>query len=272
MRHRLLMAAAGLAALTAASAQAAPSGWRGCVISHGVLLVPAKAAGLTGQFVLDAATPRSVIDATQASLADLPETGVSVSVHVAGRHIPALPVTVAALDARTRLLPTPITGVLGADVLQDSVLEVWPAPCRFRLDAHASPMGRPLVSLPVDQRSGAPTIEAAVADDRHAVSGAFRIATGGGVPIRLSPALGAYRGASPDAKGLAAPLRALSIGPLLVERPLGAIADAAEPGIAGEIGEPVWSRYGLRLDLRRGRLNLFDPAQQKTRRNGSGGS
>ena len=266
------MAAAGLAMLTAPPAQAAPGGWHGCVITHGVLLVPAKAGGLTGQFVLDAASPHSVIDATQASLADLSETGVRVSVRVADHRIPALPVAVAALDDRTRLLPTPVTGVLGADILRDQVLEVWPEPCRFRLDARASAMGRPLVSLPVDRRSGAPTIEAAVADDRHAVRGAFRIATGGGVPVRLSPTVAAYRGALPDAKGLSAPLRALSIGPLLVENPLGAIAETAEPGIAGEIGEPVWSRYGLRLDLHRGRLELLDPAQQKTRRNGSGGS
>jgi len=272
MRLWRAMAGAGLAMLAAQPAKAAAGDWTRCTISHGVLLVPAKAGGLTGPFVLDAATAHSVIDATQASLVGLPDAGATLAVRVAGLRIPALSFAVAALDARTRVQPTPVTGVLGADVLQGRVLEVWPSPCRLRIGVRASAMGRPTASLPVDRRADTPLVTAAVADNARAVRGAFRIATGGDVDVRLSPALAAYKNARGNANGLTAPLRALSVGPWLIENPQAAVAEAATPGVAGEIGEPVWARYGLRLDLRRGRLELFDPEQQRTRRRRSGGS
>jgi hypothetical protein len=37
------------------------------------------------------------------------------------------------------------------------------------------------------------------------------------------------------------------------------VAKDAQAGVLGEIGEPVWARYGFQLDLKRGVLSLFAP-------------
>ena len=253
------VAVAGLA-LLAGPAMAAPADWTACRISQGVLVVPAQAAGLTGQFVLDTGTARSVLDATQASLASLdPDaTAATVVVRLAGRRLAHIDVAIAALDARTFIQPTPITGVLGADVLAGQVLEVEPAPCRFRIGARGTLSGPVLARLPVRMMEGAPYVTASVSDGARAKTGAMRVATGMG-PVSLDPAAARMEGAPAGASDLSAPLRALSLGPLLVEGPDAAVAKDAQPGVLGEIGEPVWARYGFQLDLKRGVLTLFAP-------------
>jgi hypothetical protein len=110
-----------------------------------------------------------------------------------------------------------------------------------------------------------------VSDGERSKRGLMRVATGADLALRLGTDSARLEGAPPDAKGLTAPLRAISLGDLLVENPRGAIAADVSPGVLGEIGEPVWSRYGFALDLRRDRLTLFAPSQEKARRSGSGG-
>ena len=253
------VAVAGLA-LLAGPAMAAPADWTACRISQGVLVVPAQAAGLTGQFVLDTGTARSVLDATQASLASLdPDaTAATVVVRLAGRRLAHIDVAIAALDARTFIQPTPITGVLGADVLAGQVLEVEPDPCRFRIGARGTLNGPALARLAVRTADGAPYVMASVSDGARSKTGAMRVATGMG-PVSLDPTAARMEGAPAGASDLSAPLRALSLGPLLVEGPDAAVAKDAQPGILGEIGEPVWARYGFQLDLKRGVLTLFAP-------------
>lgn len=265
MRRRVL---AGLAAAMVGGPACAAPAWTACRVEHGVLVVPARAAGLTGAFILDTAAPRSLLDATQASLAGIDGEVASAPVDLAGHRLAKVEMAVAALDARTRSQPTPITGVLGADVLAGLVLEVRPGPCRFRLTTRAAPV-RPLASLPVELRGGAPYVQAGVSDGARAELGRFRVATGSPAAVRLNDGLARIEGAS---KAVSAPLRALSVGEVLVENPAAEVAPEADPGVAGEIGEPVWAAHGFQLDLRRQRLVLFDPAQQKTRRKRSGGS
>lgn len=254
------LGAAGLA-LLAGPAAAAPGDWTACRVSQGVLVVPGQAAGLTGQFVLDTGTARSVLDATQASMATLdPDaTSARVAVRVAGRRLAGVDMAIAALDARTYSQPTPITGVLGADVLAGRVLEVEPGPCRFRIGARGTLRGPVLARLPVKTIDGAPHVMAGVSDGAKARTGAMRVATGMG-PVSLDPAAARMEGAPAGASGdLTAPLRALALGPVLVEGPDAAVAKDARPGVLGEIGEPVWARYGFQLDLRRHVLTLFEP-------------
>ena len=246
-----------VAAALAGPAQAAEPGWTACRIAQGVLVVPAQAAGLTGAFVLDTAAARSTLDATQASLAGLDGEGAMVPVRLADRRLTHLDMAIAALDARTGNQPTRITGVLGVDVLKGRVLEVEPDPCRFRLTARAA--RRALASLPLDLIGGVPYVRAGVSDGASARLGGFRVATGGAPAVRLSPAVARLEGAPAGSAGVTAPLRALSLGGLLIEQPLAAIAAEAEAGVSGDIGEPVWATYGLSLDLRRRRLTLYAP-------------
>lgn len=254
---------AGLAIAVLAGPAAAKDGWTACRIQDGALVVSAKAAGLTGDFILDTGTARSVIDATQATLAGIETDYVQAPVVVAGRRFPAMELAVAALDGRTRRQATPITGVLGADLLAGLVLEVIPAPCRLRLADRADAFA-PLVALPVRVQDGVPALDAAASDGTVSISGRFRVSTGADVGVRLNPSLAHADGVPAD--GEVATLRGLSLGGLLVEQPSAAVAAQDLPGADGEIGEPVWSAWGLVLDLKRGRLVLFDPGQQKARR------
>jgi hypothetical protein len=266
MRRR--SALGGLAAAALAGAAHAADGWTPCRIQDGALVVSAKAAGLSGDFVLDTGTAQTAIDATQASLAGIETDHVRAPLRLAGRRYSGLDMAVAALDARTRNQPTPITGVLGADVLAGLTLEVIPDPCRLRLTARAAPI-RALAVLPVELGADGPTIMASVTDGGRSARGRFRVSTGADVGVRLEPRLARADGLLAEHE--VATLRGLSMDDVLIEEPSAAIADQDEAGLAGEIGEPVWSAYGFQLDLRRGRLALFDPQQQKARRRRSGG-
>lgn len=266
MRRRSVLA--GLAAAALAGPAAAAEGWTACRIQDGALIVPAKAAGLTGDFILDTGTAQSVIDATQATLAGIETDHAQAPLRVAGRSVPAVDFAVAALDARTRRQATPITGVLGEDVLAGLVLEVIPAPCRLRLASRADRF-TPLASLPVEVQDGVPIVSASASDGAVTLGGHFRVSTGVDVGVRLNPSLAHADGV--PAEGEVATLRGLSLGGRLVEAPSAAVAAQDLAGADGEIGEPVWSAWGLVLDLKRNRLVLFDPTQQKARRIVSGG-
>ena len=220
---------------------AARAGGSVCWIQNGVLLVPAVAAGINGVFILDTGAAQSQVDATQASEADIGATPVVGDVRVAGRVFRGVSMPVLELDDRTRAFPTPISGVLGADILAGQVLEVWPKPCRVRISPSR---GRVWAGLPVVLKSGVPYVRAAASDSDGGLSGLFRVDTGSPAPVALDPAGLATSGR----------LRGLSVGGRLFEDVIAVPLAKADDGALGAIGEPIWATFRMRLDFGARRL------------------
>lgn len=244
----------------------ARAGETACWFEAGVLVVPAEVMGVAGDYVLDTGAPRTLLAETQAQGAGYAETELKGGVRLAGLTLAEQPVRVMKLDARLRPLPTPVAGVIGADVLAGRVLDVQFAPCRVTLQAagEATDFG-PAASLPLAWRSGRPTAPASVSDGHRTLAGDFVLATGSDAAVRLRDDLADAPGASDREAlypaGAARPrLHALSFaGDLLEAQPSGLVAHA-ELDAMGEIGGPVLSRYRLRFDFARGELLL---AKQK---------
>jgi hypothetical protein len=179
---------------------------------------------------------------------------------------------VVALDDRTRDFSTPITGVLGSDVLQGLVVEVRADPCRVTLYRRKPPRSfwAP-ISMGVVMRDGVPYVRADVSDGTRGAAGLFRVDTGAEAAVRFNTRVAAIE---PDDGGMSAPpapegrranLRALSIDGVLFENiPAELDKEIAGP-VIGAIGEPIWSRFAMRLDYRRRRLELT-PAMDATAR------
>ncbi|HEX4183382.1 MAG TPA: hypothetical protein VHY34_08990, partial [Caulobacteraceae bacterium] len=254
---------ARLAAANVILASISGAAWAGqaagaCWIQNGVLLVPAIAGGVNGVFILDTGQARSQLDATQASEADIAADTATTDVRLAGRVAPSIRMQVLALDDRTRAFAVPIAGVLGADVLAGRTLEVQPDPCRVRLSQPGrAPAHRSGVVLPLQIKDGAPYIRAAVSDGMTGVAGEFRVDTGSPVSVTL--------GAASAALAREGRLRGLSIGGLLIESaPTKAAQDTPE-GVLGRIGEPIWSRFAVRLDYAGQTLGLSAPRRARSR-------
>jgi len=229
---------------------AASAGDSVCWIENGVLLVPAVAAGIDGVFILDTGAAQSQLDATQASEVGITDIAATVEVRLAGRAFAGVRMQNLELDARTRAFPTPISGVLGSDLLAGWLVEVRPDPCRLRLSRPRAARGRG-TTLPVELKGGVPYIRAGVSDGERSQAGAFRIDTGGALAVSLAP--GAVRPA-PGGR-----LRALAIaGRLFEDVSAGPVSDPPD-GSAGRIGEPIWARFTMRLDYRARTLTLSDP-------------
>jgi hypothetical protein len=118
--------------------------------------------------------------------------------------------------------------------------------------------------LPVRWVAERPVVTAAVADGPHAFAGAFTPATGGDTGVRLSDAVAAAPGAAKPKElypyGVLRPtLRAFSFAGGLSENLPSGLVKAEDPGLLGEIGAPVLSRYRLRFDFPAGRLLLGAP-------------
>jgi hypothetical protein len=255
---------------------AAQAGESRCWFEGGVLVAPAEVMGLAGDYVLDTGAPHTLMAETQAQGAGFGETELRGDVRLAEVTLHDRPVQVAKLDARLRALPTPVAGVIGADILAGQVLDVRFAPCRVALHAagKAPPFAHTL-TLPLRWREGRPVTAAAVADGRHAWTGDFVLATGSDTPVRLrddlADAPGAARRADLYPYGGARPrLRALSFAGDLFEEPPSGLAARSEFDAAGEIGAPVLARYRLRFDFARGELQLA-PDDEKGPPDRSGG-
>jgi hypothetical protein len=225
---------------------AARAGDSVCWIQNGVLLVPAVAAGINGVFILDTGAATSQIDATQASEADIGATPVVGTVRVAGRVFAGVSMPVLELDARTRAFPTPIAGVLGADILKGQVLEVRPDPCRLRISPSRR---RARAGMPVTLKDGVPYVRAAASDGAASAGGLFRIDTGSTAPVAFNPAALAVSGR----------LRGLSLGDRLFEDVIAVPRTKADDGALGAIGEPIWAKFHMRLDFG-GRRLVLEPA------------
>lgn len=236
-----------------------------CWFEAGVLVVPAEVLGIAGDYVLDTGAAQTLVADTQAQAAGYAQTQLSGEVRLAGLDLAARPVTVAKLDARLRALPTPVAGVIGADILAGRVLDVRFAPCRVELygPGQAPAFGAAVVR-PLAWRGGRPVTAAAVADGRRTLAGDFVVATGADTPVRLrddlADAPGAARREALYPYGELRPrLRALSFAGDLYEAVPSGLEARADLDAAGEIGAPVLAHYRVRFDFIHGRLELAKP-------------
>ena len=249
-----------LAAVLLMSPLAARAGETACWHEAGVLVVPAEVGGIAGDYVLDTGQPHTLLEETQAQARGV--AGPRAKVRLAGLSLTASDVTSAKLDARFWGLPTPVAGVIGADLLAGLVLDVRFAPCRIGIwKPGKAPPFHPAQTLPLAWREGRPTVLARVADGAKVLSGAFVPATGSDTPVRLrddlADAPGAARRAELYPYGPLRPrLRALSLAGVLVENAPAGLLDHAQFPADGEIGAPVLSRWRLRFDFAAGRLQL----------------
>ncbi|MDP3490428.1 MAG: aspartyl protease family protein [Phenylobacterium sp.] len=232
-----------------------------CWLDRGVLVAPATAAGVSGDFIIDTGADHSAIHNTRAQAAGYEGDTLSGEVSLAGARVVRQGLAIEDLDARTWAFPTPIAGVIGADILRAFVVELDVAPCRLTLATGGeSPPARGL-SLPISWTGPSPTIDAAVSDGPRAMVLALTPATGLDAGLRLSPQIADIPGAEAKTVGPfesgRAELRALSLGGELFEAVQTGLTDGA--GAAdGALGLQVLGRWRLRFDFPAARLYLAD--------------
>lgn len=265
-RIRLILAVAAAAAAPTLAA----AGETACWFEGGVLVVPAEVAGIAGDYVLDTGQPVTQIHDTKAQAEGVATEGVEAPattgrVRLAGLDLPPRTIPVADLDWRGWNLPTPIVGVIGADVLRDMVVDVTFAPCRVRLSRPSdAPAFRASASLPLAWDAGRPVIEAEVRDGVHAVRGLFSPATGQPAAVRLADDVAGVANTSrpqelqPTGVWLARLAELRLAGRRLAAPPAG--LEPAQGASAGQIGAPALARFRLRFDFPGGRL-LLAPAR-----------
>ncbi|WP_374472131.1 hypothetical protein [Phenylobacterium sp.] len=255
MKAALLALALGAPALPAAAGEAA------CWYENGMVVVTAQVAGFVGDYILDTGEPRTTLAETQAQEMGYAGPQVTGDVLLAGVRLTGLPVAVADLDVRTGLLPTPVAGVIGADVLKDQVVDVSFAPCRVRLSRPGRAPAFPGQRLDLAWAEGRPVALAGASDGSTALRGPFVLSTGLDAPVRLSEALAAAPGAATPGEllpyGVLRPrLAALSFGDaLLADVPAG-LMNPTPDSVAGALGAPVLARWRVRFDFPAGELRL----------------
>lgn len=232
-----------------------------CWYENGVVVVTAEVAGFVGDYILDTGQAATQLAETQALEMGYVEPAVTGEVRLAGLRLPPRPVQVADLDVRTGLFPTPIAGVIGADVLKDHVLDVSFAPCRVRLSVPGRAPRFSGARLPLAWAEGRPVTLAGAADGPTALRGPFVVSTGLDAPARLSGALAAAPGAARPAEllpyGVLRPrLAALSFGDVLVADVPAGLMKPEPDAIAGAVGAPVLARFRVRFDFPAGTLGL----------------
>ncbi len=249
-----------LAALVPAAARA---GETACWFEQGVIVAPASIAGLAGDYIIDTGAPVTQLHETKAQAAGLTETAQVGEVRLAGLTLAGRRFSVVDLDSRTWAFPTPIAGVIGADLLSGYVVDVSFAPCRVAIHPlRRAPRFGPAQALPLKTLGGVATARAAVSDGPTAFSGDFVVATGADAPVRI----GQDRASAPGAKPAdilpggerRATLRAASFAGLLLENLPSGLTPPAAPS-AGVIGAPLLARWRLRFDFPHRRL-LLAPA------------
>jgi hypothetical protein len=259
--------ALALGAVLALTATPALAGDAACWFENGVVVVGAEVMGVSGDYILDTATPHTVLADSLANAAGFAETALRGEVRLAGVALKDRPVAVEVVDLRTGALPTPIAGIIGADILRGFVLDVDFTPCRVRLSPRANGRFAATASLPMTWVAGRPVVRAAVADGPHAFAGAFTPGVGADTAVRISDAFARAPGAPKPKEvypyGVAFPrLRALSFAGSLAENLPAGLMKAEDPALAGQLGAPFLSRWRLRFDFPAGRLYLA-PAPTK---------
>ena len=262
MRAKLSLALAATLISAAAGVGAARAGETRCWVDRGVLVVPAAFGDVAGDYILDLSSPKSVLHVDDALGEGVETPQTTGTLRFAGETAPAT-LQVASLDARTLGLPSTIVGLIGADVLAPYVVDIRFSPCRVRLSRRA-PAFRAIATLPLEMTDGVPAIPATISDGRTALAGRFAVDTGTAA-VRLSSKVAALsrtpaKGVDPASR-LDPPARldALGLAGAAQRRLPAALADDLPPTLAGSIGTAAWSRYELRVDMRRGRLQLAAP-------------
>jgi len=229
-----------------------------CRFEAGVITVPAQVAGIAADYILDTGAAQTALHETKAQAEGIAATALSGDVHVGGMVVRAAPLKVLDLDVRTWSLPTPVAGVIGADVLRGFVVDVSYAPCRVRLSVPGKAPRFAGRALDLAWDLGRPTAEAAVSDDAHRMSGRFVVATGANAPVRLADDLAQAPGALrpeelyPDGVWLAR-LPQVEFGGA-VGRDVGAGLMKPEGEVVGLLGGAVLAHFRLRFDFPAGKL------------------
>lgn len=264
MRASLSLAlAASLISAGISAGGAARAGETACWVDRGVLVVPAAFGDVAGDFILDLSAPRSLlhVDVALGDGIETPQT--TATLRLAGETAPAT-LQVASLDGRSLGLPSTVVGLIGADVLARYVVDIRFAPCRVTLWRGRAPPLHAIATLPIELTDGVPAIPASISDGRTALAGRFAVDTGTAA-VRLSGRVAALSRA--PAKGVdpasrldpPARLDALGLAGDTQRRLPAALADDLPPTLAGSVGTAAWSRYEVRIDLRRSRLQLAAP-------------
>lgn len=256
-KHPLLAPALTLGLLIAPVA--ARAGEAACWFENGAVVIAAEVGGVAGDWLLDPSAPHTLLHDTRARMEGLPPV-FAASARFAGESLGGLDVTVADLDGRAPGFPTPIAGVIGADVLGRFVVDIDFAPCRVRFSTGPAPGRRPGTRvLRLATAAGVPVLTAAVSDDRRARRGLFAIDFSSRASVRLTAAdfRPPSRAAAEAPRGVApGRLRALSLDGQLYEESSAALAPDLDPALTGALGTDLWSRWRIRLDIGRGRLWL----------------
>lgn len=243
--------AAALALAAAVAPGSASAGASPCRIEAGVLVAAAEVGGLVGDFIIDVGATEGVLDATAASGAGYDAAShASLRARLAGGGLAAAPFAVEPLDARTRAFPTPIAGVIGAGSLPGGVIELRGPDCRVSF-TRAPFAGTRLASLPLVPGDGPPRVWAMVSDGVSERRLRILVATGVG-GLSLDPASARIEG---PPGSTSAPLASLALGAARI----GAAKARLIPleGAEARIGADILSRYDVRLDLKRRRLDLY---------------
>lgn len=258
MIARAALLACGLAAFSGEAMGAEIACW----LDRGVLVAPATAAGVSGDFIIDTGADHSAIHNTRAQAAGVEGDSLAGEVRLAGARVAGRDLAVEDLDARTWAFPTPIAGVIGADILRGFVVELDTSPCRLTLATAGALPRASGASLPIRWRDDVPVVTGALSDGPRARTVALIPATGLDAAARLSPTIASVPGA--DAKlltpyeGGRAELRALSLGGALFEHLRVGLSDE-EATSDGAVGLEVLGRWRLRFDFPAGRLHLISP-------------
>ena len=253
-------AAALALAVASLSAVAARAGETRCWVDHGAVIVPAAFGDIAGDFLLDLSAPHSALQQDVAASHGMAGPEVDGSLTLAGVRLPAR-FAVADLDERTLGLPTSVDGVIGADVFAGRVVDLSFSPCSLTVWRGPPRRVRPLAQGPLTLVGGAPTFEAAISDGRTALAGRFVIDTGTAA-VRVSDAAARLsRPTAAAASRLAPPARldGLSLGGVVLRGLPATLAGDLPAGVLGGVGDAAWSRYDVRIDLGRMRLELSAP-------------
>ncbi|MFI4935569.1 MAG: hypothetical protein ACHP7N_13175 [Caulobacterales bacterium] len=254
-----------LALIVGAAAGPARAGETRCWYDRGAVVVTAAFGGISGDFILDLAAPQSQLHETRAQTEGFETPEVTAPLRLAGESLGLARFKVVDLDARTWDFPVSVNGVIGADVLAGYAVELRFDPCRVTLWKRRAPALAGARRLRLTMIGGAPAVWASIADGRGAArSGWFAVDTGSaGVRLASSAAALSRTPAGIDAASRSHPparLAALALDDdVLQSLPAGLDPDAA-PGLLGAIGDEVWKRYAVRVDLRRQVLELSPPS------------
>ena len=258
MRATLLALAVILGAAAPAKARA---GETRCWYENGAVVVAAAAGDIAGDFILDLSAPRSLLHETRAQDAGIDAPQVTLKLRLAGERLGDIDFQVADLDARSDGFPTNIVGVIGADALAARVIDVDFAPCHVEVWPGRAPRLAAALRAPLRWVGGVPTVAALIADGASARPGRFALDTASaGVRISATEARlsrSPPNGVDPASRNRPpARLRALSFAGLLVQNLPASLDPGIPDGVGGGIGDAVWSRYRLRIDLGHGWLAL----------------